>query len=125
MTDELIPADIQDFIVRHIDSVTQLEALLLLRGNPSETWNLSTMAKRLYTTEREAAEALALLCHDGLLKVSKGVYRYDGATPEQRDLVDRLSTIYSRRLISVTNVIHAKPRRIRQFADAFRLRKDR
>jgi hypothetical protein len=123
--DELIPADIRDFIIRHIDSVTQLEALLLLRGNADEIWDLSTTAKRLYTTEQDVAEVLALLCHDGLLSVSEGVYQYDGATPEQRSLVDRLAALYSRQLISVTNVIHAKPRRIRQFADAFRLRKDR
>jgi D-serine deaminase-like pyridoxal phosphate-dependent protein len=125
MTDELIPADIQDFIIRHIDSVTQLEALLLLRSNAGETWNLSMTAKRLYTTEHEVAEVLALLCHDGLLSVSEGVYRYDGATPEQQSLVDRLAALYSRHLISVTKLIHAKPRRIRQFADAFRLRKER
>jgi hypothetical protein len=125
MTDEPIPADIRDFVMRHIDSVTQLEALLLLRGNPGETWDLPTTAKRLYANEQEVAEVLALLCNDGLLSASDGIYRYDCATPQERDLVDRLADIYSRQLISVTNMIHAKPRRIRQFADAFRLRKDR
>ena len=125
MTDELIPADIRDFIIRHIDSVTQLEALLLLRGSPGETWDLPRAARRLYTTEQEVAEVLALLCNDGLLRVSDGIFRYDCATPEQRDLVDRLADIYARHLIPVTNMIHAKPRRIRQFADAFRFRKDR
>lgn len=125
MTGERIPDDIQDFIIRHVDSVTQLEALLLLRGNPGETWDLSKTARRLYTTEQEVAEVLARLCADGLLSVSNGFYRYDCATPEERNLVDRLADIYSRQLIAVTNMIHAKPRRIRQFADAFRLRKDR
>jgi hypothetical protein len=114
MTDEVIPADIKNFIARHIDSVIQLEALLLLRACPDETWTLSAMAKRLYVTEQEVAEVLVLLCHDGLLSVNERVYRYS-----------RLSTLYSRQLIPVTNVIHAKPRRIRQFADAFRFRKDR
>jgi hypothetical protein len=125
MTDEVIPADIKNFIARHIDSVIQLEALLLLRACPDETWTLSAMAKRLYVTEQEVAEVLVLLCHDGLLSVNERVYRYSGGTPEQQELVDRLSTLYSRQLIPVTNVIHAKPRRIRQFADAFRFRKDR
>jgi hypothetical protein len=41
MTDEVIPADIKNFIARHIDSVIQLEALLLLRACPDETWTLS------------------------------------------------------------------------------------
>lgn len=34
--DELIPVDLRDFILRHIDSVSQLEALLLLRAKPDE-----------------------------------------------------------------------------------------
>ena len=125
MTDESIPDDVRDFIIRHIDSVTQLEALLLVRANPGETWTVSTTAQRLYAREQEVAEVLALLYHDGLLSLTEEVYRYDAATPEQRDLVDRLARLYSRQLIPVTNLIHAKPRRIRQFADAFRLRKDR
>jgi hypothetical protein len=33
MADELIPPDVRDFIQRHIDSIAQLEALLLAPGN--------------------------------------------------------------------------------------------
>jgi hypothetical protein len=119
-----IPADIQNFILRHVDSVAQLEALLLLRGNTHETWTPAITAKRLYANEQEITEVLDRLCEDGLLKVNDGVYRYD-ADPELRGLIDRLVEVYSRHLIAVTNMIHAKPRRIRQFADAFKIRKDR
>jgi hypothetical protein len=125
MADDLIPADVRDFILRHIDSVAQIEALLLLRGNPQDTWNVQYIAQRLYTTEQELAEVLARLCEDGLLSCSGDTYRYDGATPELRDIVDRLAGVYSRQLIAVTNMIHAKPRRIREFADAFKIRRDR
>ena len=40
-------------------------------------------------------------------------------------MVDRTAETYRRQLIAVTNMIHAKPRRIRQFADAFKFKKDR
>ena len=40
-------------------------------------------------------------------------------------LVARLSEVYRRHLIPITNLIHSKPRRIREFAEAFKLRKDR
>ena len=119
-----IPAEVRDFIFRHIDSVAQLEALLLIRSNPHEIWDIPRTAKRLYTTHQEVAEALARLCDDGLLSVAEGRYR-DNASREQRILVDQLAAVYSRHLIPVTNMIHAKPRRIRQFADAFKFRKDR
>jgi hypothetical protein len=67
MADEPIPADLRYFILQHIDSVTQLEALLLLRGSPDEVWNLSTAAKRLYTTEQEVlSNSLRSQCLDRL-----------------------------------------------------------
>jgi hypothetical protein len=125
MADEPIPDDVRAFILRHIDSVAQLEALLLLRGNPEANWDVSTTAKRLYAPEPDIADALSRLCEDGLLSVAEGGYRYDHANKEQRHLVDRLAGVYSRHLIPVTNMIHAKPRRIREFADAFKFRKDR
>ena len=39
-------------------------------------------------------------------------------------MVALLAEHYKRHLIPITNLIHAKPRRIRQFADAFKLKKD-
>ncbi|MGA7487723.1 MAG: hypothetical protein WBW74_12415 [Xanthobacteraceae bacterium] len=124
MADDLVPDEVRDFIHKHIDSVAQLEALLLLRANPNGHWDAARTAKRLYTTESEIAEVLARLCADGLLVCKDGVYRYECA-PEARQKVDRLASVYSRHLIPVTNMIHAKPRRIREFADAFKFRKDR
>lgn len=124
MADDPIPADIWDFIQRHIDSVAQLEALLLLRSNPDAMWDIAATAKRLYASEQEIAGALERLCTDGLLSCKDGIYRYECA-PEVRDKVDRLASAYSQQLIPVTNIIHTKPRRIREFADAFRFRKDR
>jgi hypothetical protein len=125
MAEQIIPDDVRDFILRHIDSVAQLEALLLLHGNPNERWDIASMTRRLYTTEAEVVEPLARLVEDGLLCVSAGIYRYDCAVADHRDIVDRLAVIYSRHLIAVTHMIHGKPRRIRQFADEFKFRKDR
>jgi hypothetical protein len=124
MPDELIPEDLKDFILRHIDSIAQVEALLLLRRNPNEDWDVAKTAKRLYTSEREAAEVLSRLCADGLIR-DDGNYRYGCASTEQDRMIDRLSEVYTRHLIPVTNMIHSKPRRLREFADAFKLRKDR
>jgi hypothetical protein len=125
MADEAVPEDIGDFIARYIDSIAQLEALLLLRSDPGTKWDAAGAAKRLYTTEQDAAEVLSRLREDGLISCRDGIYRYGGLDSERGKLVERLAEIYSRQLIAVTNMIHAKPRRIRQFADAFKFRKDR
>jgi hypothetical protein len=125
MADDLIPGDLRDFILRYIDSIAQLEALLLLRAHAGEEWDAKQTAARLYAGEPEVAEVLARLCADGLLCCNQGLYRYAPQSPEQQAIVERLAAAYARHLIPVTNMIHGKPRRIREFADAFRFRKDR
>jgi hypothetical protein len=125
MADEIIPDDLRDFILRHIDSITQLEALILLRAHSDVDWEAKRTAARLYASEQEVAEGLARLCADGLLICKGELYRYHCKTDELRAMVDRLANAYAHHLIPVTNMIHAKPGRIREFADAFKFRKDR
>jgi hypothetical protein len=127
MTDDLIPGDIEDFLLRHIDSVAQLEALLLLRTNAELVWSADTLAKRLYIPIQETAEILARLCADGFLAAQSSeplLYQYHCASSEQAHMVDQVAEFYARYLIPVTHLIHTKPRtRVQEFADAFRLRK--
>jgi hypothetical protein len=123
MTDDSIPADLREFILRYIDSVAHLEALLLLRANAEATWDIATIARRLYATEQQTAEVLTQLCADGLLSCESEHYRFAGQSDEQRSLIERLAVSYSKQLIPITNMIHGKTRRIRQFADAFKFRK--
>jgi hypothetical protein len=110
MVDELIPADLRDFILRHIDSVAQWEALLLLRANPAEAWDVGKVARRLYASDKDIAVLLTRLWRGGLLSFSDGLFRYEGASTKQHTAIDRLAAIYSRHLIPVTNLIHDKPR---------------
>jgi hypothetical protein len=35
MSDQTIPDDLREFILQYIDSISQLEALLILRSDPS------------------------------------------------------------------------------------------
>jgi hypothetical protein len=125
MTDEHVPQEVGDFILRHIDSIAQLEALLLLRANPNETWDVAKLARRLYASDAEVERVLVRLCEDGLASIHENVYRYECRTPELQHAVDRLADAYKRHLIAVTNMIHSKPRRIREFADAFKFKRDR
>lgn len=122
---ELIPDDLRDFILRHFDSIAELEALLLLRANPKEEWTVAATSARLYAGEAEVAKVLARLSEDGFLTCANDIYRYQCRDAELQRQVDRLAEAYAKHLIPVTNMIHAKLRRIREFADAFRFRKDR
>jgi hypothetical protein len=121
----LFSDDLRDFILRCIDSVTQLEGLLLLRANPAEKWDVATVTRRLYANESDVQAALTRLCVHELLTLRDDIYRYEPKSQEARALVDQLAATYAKHLIPVTNMIHDNERHIREFADAFRFRKGR
>lgn len=124
MANDDIDGALTDFILKHVDSIAQLEALLLLRRSPDDAWTVNAVAKRLYTKPELAEEALEHLCEQGLVECEDGIYRYI-TTTKRRDMVDRLAEVYARNLIGVTNLIHSKSSRIRSFAAAFKFKKDK
>jgi predicted transcriptional regulator len=127
MADDLIPDDVKEFILEILDSVAQLEGLLLLRGNPEAGWKVEELAKRLYIDREQAAKILEHLCTQGLLIVKKAgstTYHYQPESSELRQMVERLAETYSKYLVPVTNLIHSKPQtRVQQFADAFKIKR--
>jgi hypothetical protein len=125
MTDEVISTELREFIVKYLDSIAHLEILLLFRASPSIFWTVADTAKRLYTTEQQAAEVLERLHADKLISRHGSTFTYGDHDEQATQIIDRLADVYSRHLIPVTNLIHDKPRRIREFADAFKFKKGR
>ena len=123
---EVIPAEIRQFVLEYIDSIAQLEALLVLRNKPDAWWPSEAVAERLYIAEKNSQADLEGLCRRGLLLGREDdtgrSYRYRPSTDELRKLVDRLVSCYSKHLVPISNLIHAKSRtRIQEFAEAFSL----
>jgi hypothetical protein len=123
MSEEPLSEEVRDFILRHIDTVAQLEALLFFREHSAERWDATSVAKRLYAPAGEMITSLAGLCNGGYLVREGELYRY-AAGSEVEPKVQALAKAYARQLIPITNLIHSKPRNIRAFSDAFRFRKD-
>ncbi|HVK56816.1 MAG TPA: hypothetical protein VM532_17535 [Burkholderiales bacterium] len=125
MVDNPIPPDIQEFILKHIDSISHMEALLLLWRSPDVSWDIGSITQRLYVTEKNARAVLTRLHGLGLVAESNETYRYQPSLENAEAMIDRLAQLYATHLIPITNLIHSKPsRRIQEFADAFNLRKD-
>jgi hypothetical protein len=124
----LIPEDVAQFIIEKIDSVAQMEALLLLRDNAEQQWNAADVAKRLYIDDEQAGKVLARLQEEKLLVLEPSkpfFYRYHPGSPALSEIVDRVAQFYSKHLVPITNLIHSKPKsRVQEFADAFKFRKD-
>jgi hypothetical protein len=128
MTREPIPEDVRRFILTSITSVPYLEAMLLLRNAPNQSWDRTGVARRLYVSAKAAGELLSDLCAAGFLVVTEPetpLYRYHPRSDELREMIDQLAEAYAKNLIEVTNLIHSKTgKKEQQFADAFRWRKD-
>jgi len=124
----VIPDDVRRFLLKRIDSVAHLEALLLLRDNPHMEWSQSAVAARLYLEPEEVTPLLSRLCADGFImrtESPEAQFRYRPSSRELAALADRVAAEYAKHLVPITKLIHDKPRlRIQEFADAFKLRKD-
>jgi hypothetical protein len=121
--DDIIPPDVREFIIKHIDTVSELEALLILRTTPDEYWSQDRLAARVYASERDIAEMLKRFTAQAFLERKEGQYRYNRDAPADRVISD-LAQCYASHLIPITNMIHGKPRSMRSFSDAFKLRRD-
>lgn len=124
MTNESIPPDVREFLVECIDSVAQLEALLLLRGSPQREWYIQDIAGRLFISQDEAGHILSALLVCELAKTDGVTFRYSCSDAEHRQLIDRVAQVYSRYLVPVTTLIHDKSKSILRFAEAFKFRKN-
>jgi hypothetical protein len=107
MSGESIPDQIAQFIVEKIDSVAQLEALLLLCGKPEDRWSLQALARLLYIDEKQTAELLSRLAVQRLVSADgePPLYCYDPSSTDVRNLVDRLAEIYAKQLVRATQLI--------------------
>jgi len=125
MVEDFIPPDVRGFILERIESVAELEALLLLHKHEREGWSATRVADRLYVTESAANDILARLTAERLCTLEGGLYRFAPASPSEKTLVSQLADAYARHLIPVTRIVHSRPARIQKFADAFRFRSDK
>jgi hypothetical protein len=119
------PNDVDRFILDEIDTVPQLEALLLLWKSRPKVWRLEELAAALYVSPEETLHILEPLVARTLVSVTDAkecAYLSGG-----RDaLIAAVDETYRRELIRISRMIHAKaPSAVREFARAFIFKKDR
>lgn len=124
--DSIIPADIRQFVLDRIDSIGELEALLLLRNSPDTFWEDAAVAQRLYLgTEQGRSILTRLETAELLISQDEGPHRrwrYRPKSGDLREMVDRLSYYYTKHLVPMSNLVHEKVKiRIQEFSRAFEL----
>ena len=120
-----LPEDVHHFLNQNIESVEQLEVLLLLWRTPERGWTTDGVATAVYSHPSSVVRRLAMLLGQGLLREREpGCYQYAPHTADLHETVTRLDQVYRERRVAVITLIASKPiENVRAFSDAFRIRR--
>lgn len=124
---DALPNHVQQFLKGNIQSIAQLELLLLLYRDRDNSWTVADAAKNQYTAVTMTETALESLRGSGLVKIindGEARYQYAPASANLDQLVGELAQLYTERRVTVVNAIYSSPLdTLQSFADAFRIRK--
>jgi hypothetical protein len=125
MTDDF-PLELKQFIAQHVESLAQLEALLILRQNAQKPWKSAELCQRLYISPDMCEGILVDLIRRGFAeRTAEGGVQYRPPSDDADRLLNDLAAIYQERRVAVITEIYSKPvNKVQTFADAFRLRKE-
>jgi hypothetical protein len=116
---------VRRFLLGVIPSVPHLEALLLLRARPNDSWSLAQLGSRLYTDTDTTAALIADLVAAELATTVDDACRYAPRDPQVAATVDNVAELYARQMVVIAELIHStSDGKALRFADAFRLRKE-
>lgn len=118
-------------LLASMDSVEDLEVLLLLSSQPDRRLTVAEIGQLLHT-QRDLTQVLERLARLNLVAVKLAhevLYRYESGDPAMARVVEELRTEHvNRRLLVLQNlggIASSSSSAIRSFADAFRIRRRR
>lgn len=121
--------NVYEFILENIDSVPHLEALVLLWNSRPVGWTAEELASRLYIPAEKVATLLADLVRLQLITKSAGSpakFSYNPRSEDQDEMMRLVDSAYRRDLVRISTMIHSKTSpSVREFARAFRIKKER
>jgi hypothetical protein len=128
MNSPQVPPSVLQFIAERIDTVPQLEALLLLWENPQREWSEEELAARIYVARPIAETIMQALQRQQLVTTepASARYRYNPQWDPSGEVMPEVAAAYSRHLVQLATFIHSRASTaVREFARAFDLKKDR
>jgi hypothetical protein len=107
-----LPSELYAFLLNHVDSVAELECLLLARTEVNESWTAEQMAQRLYISVRNAHQVLDSLVARGFMARNMATdaanFKYAPNSEEVEQEIARMANLYTEYLIPVSQFLHAK-----------------
>lgn len=119
----MISDRVKEFIFKYIDSVEQLDVLLLLAAHKEHWWSSEAISKELRSNTSSIENRLRTMLEAGIVQQSKSEPLEYGFCPEPEleSIVQDLAQIYKFSRQRVFELIFSPLKRARFFADAFNI----
>ena len=128
MSESGFSEELDKFIATEINSLEQLEILLLLSGNPHKWWTASGVYDVIKSSPQSVQDRLDEMLSRGMLrKETDSEVRYQFGPSEAAiwRTINELREAYKERSVKVVQAIYSKPPdAVQEFAKAFRVRRD-
>lgn len=119
-----LPEELKLFIARHVETVGQLEVLLLLYRDADRAWQLPELTRELRGNRDSIARWLGMWRAHGLVLVEDGHFRYQASSPELHRCAGDLAKAYLTSPEAVIEHIYHRPNpQLQDFVRAFEIRK--
>jgi len=116
---------VRTLIRRHVRSVGELELLMLLRAERDRSWSVDEICEALACPRSWAVAQLEVMAGAGLLAPAGGKWRFAPASTELEHATAALEDAYRLHSRDVVRFVFATPGRdLKEFSDAFRLRRE-
>ncbi len=129
MSVEDIQNPVLSFIREHIESVEQLEILLLLYHRKDRSWTPEEIAKELRSSAHSARKRLGDFEAKGFVRKIETLshsFQYNSHDSAIDAQIQALAEAYQVRRMTIIDIIFSKPLdKIQVFADAFKFREDK
>lgn len=128
MSDQKIPKEIQEFLIENIESVGQLEVLARILKDPKKTWTAEDLRSTLHSSHQAIEQHLKRLIKIGAVSYDSqnGEYLYRPIDDRLNRILTALNSAYTTFPARVIEIVYNKSDQVlRDFVDAFKLRKDR
>ncbi|MES2803848.1 MAG: hypothetical protein V4654_15250 [Bdellovibrionota bacterium] len=123
-----LPIDVRYFLETSIDSIEQLQVLILLQTHPNKIWTTNEIAIELRSVDTSIQKRLHDLYRRNILLVSdkENEHKFLPSSTSMRALIEILAGENQLRPYQVIDAIYASPdKSILDFANAFKMRGDK
>lgn len=122
MSENDLPKAVRDFVFEYIDSVEQLEILLLLESNSKKSWSAAELSGLLRSNLNSIEKRLSLLASQSLIiRNEDSHFAFFTDNEDLNNTIHNLAEIYRVHRYKIMELIFSPMKKSRDLAEAFRL----